>query len=113
MNKFIRGLFFITILTILIVGLSKTSNAQEGQIINRNDSIHVMVDEMPQFPGGDLALRKFIATNVRYPNEARDRDIQGKVYIRFIVTILNCRFCCVYFFSYIHIIERFFHYRIK
>lgn len=48
--------------------------------------VFVIVEKMPKFPGGDLALRKYIAQNVKYPNIARENDIQGKVYVRFVVT---------------------------
>ena len=48
--------------------------------------IFVIVEQMPEFPGGDLELRKYIAKNVKYPNIARENDIQGKVYVRFVVT---------------------------
>jgi len=48
--------------------------------------IFVIVEQMPEFPGGELALRKFIAKNVNYPAIARESDIQGKVFVRFEVT---------------------------
>ena len=48
--------------------------------------IFVIVEEMPEFPGGELELRKYIAKNIKYPNIARENDIQGKVYVRFVVT---------------------------
>jgi len=47
--------------------------------------IYVIVEEMPTFIGGDLALRKWIKENVKYPNITRESDIQGKVYVRFVV----------------------------
>ena len=42
--------------------------------------------KLPQFPGGEMGLRIFIANNVRYPNEARIKGIEGKVYVRFCVS---------------------------
>ncbi|RLD73486.1 MAG: energy transducer TonB [Bacteroidetes bacterium] len=48
--------------------------------------IFFIVETMPEFPGGDLGLRKYIATHVKYPNIARENGIEGKVYIRFCVT---------------------------
>jgi len=42
-------------------------------------------DEMPQYPGGELEMRKFIEQNVRYPKEAKDKGIFGKVYVRFVL----------------------------
>jgi len=44
-----------------------------------------IVEIMPEFPGGEMALRKFIATSVKYPIEAQENGIQGKVYITFVV----------------------------
>jgi len=48
--------------------------------------IFFIVETMPVFPGGELGLRKYIATHVKYPNIARENGIEGKVYVRFCVT---------------------------
>ncbi len=53
---------------------------------NVDGEVFYVVEEMPQFPGGELGLRKFIAMNVKYPQEARENNVQGKIYVRFIVT---------------------------
>jgi TonB family protein len=37
------------------------------------------------FPGGDAALLKYVAENTRYPKEAKDNNIQGRVIARFMV----------------------------
>jgi len=47
--------------------------------------VFFIVEEMPEFPGGELALRKYLAENVRYPEMAKENDIQGTVYVRFVV----------------------------
>jgi protein TonB len=43
------------------------------------------VEEMPSFPGGDLALLNYIAKNTSYPAKARLNNIQGRVIVRFCV----------------------------
>lgn len=43
------------------------------------------VDIMPQFPGGEYALRSFMTSNVRYPENAQRNSIQGKVFVNFVV----------------------------
>jgi protein TonB len=48
-------------------------------------TVFTIVEDPPAFPGGELALRKYLATNVRYPETAAQNDIQGTVYVRFIV----------------------------
>ena len=47
--------------------------------------IFFIVEDMPEFPGGDLALRKFIANSIKYPEIAQENGIQGKVYVSFVV----------------------------
>ncbi len=47
---------------------------------------YIYVKHMPEFPGGVIALKKFIAYNVKYPPEARNNGIQGTVFLRFEVT---------------------------
>lgn len=47
--------------------------------------IFYIVEEMPEFPGGELALRTFIAKAIKYPVVAQENGIQGKVYVSFVV----------------------------
>ena len=47
---------------------------------------YTMVEQMPQFPGGDRELLSFIAKNLRYPTIAQENGIQGKVFVRFVVS---------------------------
>jgi protein TonB len=51
-----------------------------------DDQIFVYVKNMPEFPGGQLALRRYIAENIVYPAVARENGIAGTVYLRFEVT---------------------------
>lgn len=47
--------------------------------------IFYIVEEMPEFPGGELALRKFIANSIKYPVIAQENGVEGKVYVSFVV----------------------------
>ena len=49
------------------------------------EEVYFIVEEMPEFPGGQLALRKFIAQQIKYPAVAREKGIQGKVFVNFVV----------------------------
>jgi len=51
----------------------------------KKDSVFFIVEDMPEFPGGERALRKFIAGEIRYPEEAVKKGISGKVYVNFVV----------------------------
>ena len=58
-------------------------------VVNENDSLNVSVcfdvEEMPEFTGGGMALRKYLSTSIKYPREAAINGIQGKVFVNFIV----------------------------
>lgn len=54
--------------------------------IKTNDEAFVVVEEMPEFPGGLVALRAFLSSAVKYPAAALENGIQGKVYVKFVVT---------------------------
>jgi len=47
--------------------------------------IYCLVESMPEFPNGELGMRKFISENLVYPELARESYIQGKVYVRFLI----------------------------
>ena len=47
---------------------------------------YTMVEQMPQFPGGEKELLSYISKNLKYPPVAAENGIQGKVYIRFVVS---------------------------
>lgn len=49
------------------------------------EEVFTIVETMPKFPGGETALRKFLADNIRYPTLAQENGIQGKVVIEFII----------------------------
>jgi len=50
-----------------------------------DDEFFMVVENMPEFPGGDLGLMKYIQQNVKYPPIAKEYNITGKVYVQFIV----------------------------
>ncbi|MBP6977829.1 MAG: energy transducer TonB [Bacteroidales bacterium] len=59
-----------------------TGVAEEG--INE-DEVFMVVEESPSFPGGDAARMLYLQKNIQYPPEARKNNIQGTVYIIFVV----------------------------
>ena len=52
--------------------------------VDTND-VYIIPDVNPEFPGGKDAMFAFLQENIRYPKEARDAKVEGKVWVRFIV----------------------------
>ncbi|WP_448700052.1 TonB family protein [Mucilaginibacter sp. AW1-3] len=49
------------------------------------NAVYTAVEIQPEFPGGEAGLTKFLQKNIRYPLEAKEGKIQGKVYVQFVV----------------------------
>ena len=52
---------------------------------NQKDSVLVTVEQSPEFPGGTSALMQFLARNLKYPATAARANVQGKVFVQFVV----------------------------
>ena len=63
----------------------KKSNVSRADMTPDKNGVYQICEEMPEFPGGEQAMFDFVANNVVYPQEARDKEIEGRVFVRFIV----------------------------
>ena len=43
------------------------------------------VEQMPQFPGGEAALMKYLQSHINYPPMAAENNVQGRVVVQFVV----------------------------
>ncbi|MBO5780368.1 MAG: energy transducer TonB [Muribaculaceae bacterium] len=51
-----------------------------------DNTVFTSVEQMPQFPGGDAELMKWISSHIKYPTMAMENNIQGRVVVQFVVT---------------------------
>jgi len=58
------------------------SNQTETQQV---DQVFTIVDESAEYPGGSKEMFAYIAKNMRYPTSAIENEIEGKVFIRFVI----------------------------
>ena len=49
--------------------------------------IFTVVEEQPGYPGGDEARIRFLQENIKYPEEAKELGVQGKVFVTFVVEV--------------------------
>jgi protein TonB len=65
---------------------TESDEDEEIEIEEEDDEeFFMVVENMPEFPGGDLGLMKYIQKHVKYPAIAKEYNITGKVYVSFIV----------------------------
>ena len=51
----------------------------------KKEEIFRSVEQMPQFPGGEAALMKYLQSHINYPPMAAENNIQGRVVVQFVV----------------------------
>lgn len=56
---------------------------EEEEVVE--EKIFIVVENQPEFPGGEKARRIYLAKNIEYPQLARESGIQGTVYLTFVV----------------------------
>jgi len=49
------------------------------------EETYIVVQDMPEYPGGDEARVKFIYHNLQYPSDAKAKRIQGTVFVTFVI----------------------------
>ena len=49
------------------------------------NKVFEVVEQMPQFPGGNAALMEYLRSNTHYPVVAAENGVQGRVSISFVV----------------------------
>jgi TonB family protein len=52
---------------------------------NQSNLIYSRAEPMPRFPGGDAALQEFLRKHIKYPENARQNNISGTVYVTFVI----------------------------
>jgi TonB family protein len=62
-----------------------TSKQEEKRQTVDGERAFVIVEQMPQFPGGETEMRKFINENLKYPEEAKKKNIQGTTIVNFVI----------------------------
>lgn len=50
-----------------------------------DDDVFMTVEQMPEFSGGTMGLLEYLRTTIRYPQEAKVKNIQGRVMVEFFV----------------------------
>ena len=63
----------------------KKSDMSKTDMKPDKNGVYQIVEEMPQFPGGETKLMEYIAKNLTYPQEAKDKGIDGRVFVAMVI----------------------------
>jgi len=72
---------------VVVLTPKEAKKAVDGNVSEKDDEpVFYIVEDMPMFPGGKAALKKYIYTNLVYPESAKKKGINGEVLVQFLVT---------------------------
>ena len=75
----------IFLLSMLLTAAIVTCTPTKAQAQTDSEKVYNSCQVMPQFPGGEKAMMEFIATNLKYPQQAVKDDVQGMVLVDFVI----------------------------
>ena len=75
---------FIIMALMAVFGLT-TVSAQKTVVAKRNQKVFDVVEQMPEYPGGQAALFEYLSKNIKYPADAEKKKVEGKVFVTFVV----------------------------
>ena len=86
-----KNLRWILILNFLMISVfakaqtdSSNTHSTDSSKDQKHEIIYTIVEQMPDFPGGQEKLNKFLL-QIKYPRAARKKGVSGKVYVTFVV----------------------------
>ena len=82
-------LLMIALASPVAIASSNAAHAFDRDTTSRHEEIFINPEQMPQFPGGETALLKYLQENVKYPPEALKDSIQGRVIVEFLIDTLG------------------------
>lgn len=97
-----KYLMFIPVTALLVLFSNCTNTAKEEETevkeevkfvpmevqpdtVNVQDEVFDVVEQMPEFNGGNSALMNYLRENIEYPKAAQDKGMQGRVIVQFVV----------------------------
>jgi len=77
--------------SVLVTGSVISNSSAPADTVKRvkaqsRKEVYSVVEKQPQYPGGTNEMIKFLSENVKYPEDARAKNIQGTVYISFVIS---------------------------
>ena len=84
---------FMTILLLLMTSImtaqsltNELDTTSSSKLQSEDEELtFVVVEKMPEFPGGSQAMMKYIGENIKYPALAQKNNIQGRVVCQFVI----------------------------
>ena len=79
------GFFILIALNSANAQIADNSIVKSTHVLDATEEVYFIVDDMPEFPGGQEELFSFLVRNMDYPLNARQNAATGTVYVTFVI----------------------------
>ncbi|MBQ5891053.1 MAG: energy transducer TonB [Bacteroidales bacterium] len=73
------------LLLLSAIFLTNIAFCQNEVKVSDDDAIFFVVEVQPEFPGGMDSMYAYIVKNLKYPEAAKEKGIEGRVFVSFII----------------------------
>ncbi|MBN2681447.1 MAG: energy transducer TonB [Bacteroidales bacterium] len=80
-----KGIFAFVLLFFTLALAFSTSSCNKNQKSDQKEMDVTVVDNKPQYPGGNSAMINFISKKVKYPAAAKEAGAEGEVIVSFLI----------------------------
>ena len=90
--KTLRALAVVPVIALALLAFANptTETADELVVVAYNEpevsqDVYESVEQMPEFPGGQAEMMKYLAQNIQYPANAAKNNVEGRVAVQFVI----------------------------
>ena len=91
-SAWLKALYIVPVVLVSLALSAETVVDHEEAATNDASAVRLfsepvfeICEQLPQFPGGEVGLMKWLAQNIKYPTKAMEYGVQGRVLVQFIV----------------------------
>ncbi len=88
----LRALAVVPVISLALLAFANptTETADELVVVAYNEpevsqDVYESVEQMPEFPGGQAEMMKYLAQNIQYPANAAKNNVEGRVAVQFVI----------------------------
>ena len=88
----LRALAVVPVISLALLAFANptTETADELVVVAYNEpevsqDVYESVEQMPEFPGGQAEMMKYLAQNIQYPANAAKNNVEGRVVLQFVI----------------------------
>ena len=86
--KTLRALAVVPVIALVLLAFANPTTETANELVGVpevSQDVYESVEQMPQFPGGEAEMMKYLSQNIQYPANAAKNNVEGRVVLQFVI----------------------------